>query len=312
MRALPTLEAARLSLRLLAFCISAIAGIAGARAQSADPAVPTGTDPGGLAVAVISTGIDYTLPQITARLARDGEGEIIGYDFADDDRRPFKQPDDLEGMGYSDRGTAMARTVVRRSPAVRLIPVRIESDSPEQIAQGMGFAAQTPARVVIVAIKSTSVTLWAAVADAAKKAGPKVLFIVAAGENPLDENHIKDHLVPSLASAANILIVMACLIDGNALSTAEGAETNADIAVNAAAFTAELISQDTFSWKPESSIAAAEVAALAARLGTMEPGFNAGQMKAAIINLAKPFADGQVPIAKSGWIAEPWRLFQHN
>ncbi len=312
MRALPTLEAARLTLRLLAFCVAVVAGIAGARAQAADPAVPAGTDAGGVAVAIIGPGIDYTLPLITSRLARDGEGEIIGYDFADDDRRPFKQPDDLEGMGYSDRGTAIARTVVRRSPASRLIPMRIATDSPVQIAQSMMFASKTPARVVIVALQTASVTLWAAVADAAKAAGSKVLFIVAAGEDPLDEHHIKDHLAPSLASAGNVLIVTACQIDGSALSTADGAQTNADIAVNAAAFTAELISQDTFSWKPESSIAAAEVAALAARLATLEPGFNASQIKAAIVNLAKPFADSQVPIAKSGWIAEPWRLFQHN
>ena len=312
MRAVPTLEAARVALRLSAFCVALVAGVADARAQAADPAVPTGTDAGGVAVAIIGPGIDYTLPQITSRLARDGEGEIIGYDFADDDRRPFKQPDDLEDMGYTHRGTAIARTVLRRTRASRLIPVRIGNNNPVQLAQGMIFASKTPARVVIVVLQNASVTLWATVADTARTAGSKVLFIVAAGEDPLDEHHIKDHLAPSLASAGNVLIVTACQIDGSALSTADGAQTNADIAVNAAAFTAELISHDTFSWKPESSIAAAEVAALAARLATLEPGFNASQMKAAIINLAKPFADSQVPIANSGWIAEPWRLFQHN
>src|SRR5690606_5000302 len=37
-----------------------------ATARATDPRVPPGTDPGGIAVALISTGIDYTLPHISA------------------------------------------------------------------------------------------------------------------------------------------------------------------------------------------------------------------------------------------------------
>lgn len=48
-----------------------------------------GVDPGGVMVAVIGPGIDYTRPGIADRLARDGEGEIIGFDLVDRDRRPF-------------------------------------------------------------------------------------------------------------------------------------------------------------------------------------------------------------------------------
>lgn len=53
------------------------------------PPVPPGRDPGGVAVALIGTGIDYTLPAVARRLARDGEGELIGWDLQDEDRKPF-------------------------------------------------------------------------------------------------------------------------------------------------------------------------------------------------------------------------------
>src|SRR5215467_9057175 len=59
------------------------------------PPVPPGRDPGGVAVALI--GIDYTLPAVARRLARDGEGELIGWDLQDQDRKPFD----------SSKGTAL-------------------------------------------------------------------------------------------------------------------------------------------------------------------------------------------------------------
>jgi hypothetical protein len=54
-----------------------------------NPPVPAGTDPPGIAVGVIDTGVDYLLPEIAARLARNPAGEILGYDYWDLDRRPF-------------------------------------------------------------------------------------------------------------------------------------------------------------------------------------------------------------------------------
>ena len=62
----------------------------GASAQSpAKPKVPPGTDPGGTAIALIAHGVDYTDPEIAPRLARDGEGDIIGWDFIAGDNKPY-------------------------------------------------------------------------------------------------------------------------------------------------------------------------------------------------------------------------------
>lgn len=66
------------------------AGAAAIGGQPASkPKVPVGVDPGGFAVAVVGEGIDYWRPEIARRLARDGEGEIIGFDLVDGDRLPY-------------------------------------------------------------------------------------------------------------------------------------------------------------------------------------------------------------------------------
>src|SRR5215813_6387373 len=86
------------------------------------PPVPPGRDPGGVAVALIGTGIDYTLPQVASRLARDGEGELIGWDLQDEDRRPFDRSKGSAPPEWGGDGTLIASLLVRDG-AVRLVPV---------------------------------------------------------------------------------------------------------------------------------------------------------------------------------------------
>lgn len=283
----------------------------GSSARAGDPPVPPGTDPGGVAVAIIETGVDYTLPVIAEHLARDGEGEIIGWDFIDNDRLPFKATDDLEEMDYSHRGTAMARIVLKRALSARIAPVRIVTDDEGLIQKSVAFVARTPVKVAALALKQSSAALWAALRDGIILAKPKYLLVVAAGEDDFDKDRIKEHLAPPLDRLDNVIVVTACDHNGHELTTAEGAATNADVAVNTEAFSAELLTADTFSFKPEASVAAAEVAAIAARLLAKDPDLKASELKTAILSLAKPFPGGRAGLAKAGFIAEPWRHFRH-
>jgi len=60
-------------LHLIAVAAFAVAALA----QEKKPPLPPGRDPGGVAIALVTTGIDYTVPEVAQRLARDGEGELI-------------------------------------------------------------------------------------------------------------------------------------------------------------------------------------------------------------------------------------------
>lgn len=94
-----------------------------------------------MAIAVVSTGIDYTHPAVAGRLARDGEGEIIAWDFADNDNRPF----DANHEGF---GNLMAELFARTE--LRMIPIRVNLSEPSWLARAASFAERTPAAAIII------------------------------------------------------------------------------------------------------------------------------------------------------------------
>lgn len=147
-----------------------------ARAAAQNPAAPAGLDPGGPAIALISTGIDYTDPEIAPRLARDGEGEPIAWDFVDNDLRPFADTD-------TDNGTQLAKLILSVYGKARLINVRISQREPDQLAKAVMFVARTPAQAAIVGAYPNEMAGWERFGEAAKGTGGNVLFIVP-GEAP--------------------------------------------------------------------------------------------------------------------------------
>lgn len=133
----------------LALSLTLPTGMALGQARKDKPRVPPGVDPGGVTVAVIGDGIDYTRPAVAKRLARDGEGEIIGWDFVDNDKRPFEKC-----------GTGVAATThcneapldLLTSPKVRIIPLRARLNNPQSLVEAVRFATLARARIVLVGL----------------------------------------------------------------------------------------------------------------------------------------------------------------
>lgn len=125
-------------------CASALmCPAADAQNPSVKPRVPPGIDPGGISVAIIGDGLDYTRPEIARRLARDGEGEIVGWDFIDEDRRPFGRcatPCDPQALAP-----------LLREPA-RLIAIRASMAAPQSLVRAMQLASQVEARAVLLSL----------------------------------------------------------------------------------------------------------------------------------------------------------------
>ncbi|HEX5599366.1 MAG TPA: hypothetical protein VFX46_01885 [Hyphomicrobiaceae bacterium] len=183
----------------LAWAMSLLALIAPTKlaAGDSDPRVPPGTDPGGVAVAVISTGIDYTQPNIAARLARDGEGEIIGWDFADDDAFPFA-PAESDG-----NGTAFASVLLADAPGARLVPLRIDYERPATFFLAFAFIDQTPARVVVISSDGFGPEHRGSIHQTASQFD-RLLIIMARDEEPDGEED----------DVANVLIVPTEIANG--------------------------------------------------------------------------------------------------
>ncbi len=138
-------------------------------ASAADPKVPPGKHPGGGVIVLLSTGIDYTRPEIAARLARDGEGELVGWDFVDGDRTPYLASPNDTPRAWGGDGTAAAMALLSNAEpgGVALAPVRISPSDSVSLGKALAFAAQVSATLVVVPMATADKEPWAAFEAAA-------------------------------------------------------------------------------------------------------------------------------------------------
>lgn len=140
-------------------------------AHAGDPKVPPAQDPGLTPIALVGYGVDYTDAQIAQRLARDGEGNIVGWDFVDNDIFPYST---------NAASNAEAKLLLGKA-AVELAPVRIGPADYRAVAGAASFVSHTPVQTVIVTLTSDQKADWEIFIKAAQ-AFPKLLFVVPAGD----------------------------------------------------------------------------------------------------------------------------------
>jgi hypothetical protein len=131
-----------LSAMLMAACLGMQP--AAAQAPSFKPKLPPGRDPGGVLLGLITTGIDPSLPAVARCLARDGEGELVGWDMVDRDRRPYRTS--LPGQP----GDEPAFMLLPCDGRVRVAPVRVNPADGLTYGKALAFFSTTPVRTVVV------------------------------------------------------------------------------------------------------------------------------------------------------------------
>ncbi len=181
-----------------------LAGVPDPAAAGDEPALPRAKDPGGVAVALVDSGVDYTLPHIASRLARDRAGEILGYDFEDDDRHPFDlAPGAPAGRGRH-HGTRVATILLREAPKARLVPFRYKARAFDVFARIVERIAAGPARIVAMPLGGYLEADWEPLRRA-MAAHAELLFVVSAGN---DGRNIDERPVyPAAFGLANALVV---------------------------------------------------------------------------------------------------------
>jgi hypothetical protein len=262
--------------------------------KPAKPPVPPGRDPGGVMVALIGSGIDYTRPDIAPRLARDGEGHLVGWDFIDGDRSPYSR---------NNWSTAAARIILAEAPAARLAVFSVQiygphDESPElaNIARAISMAAATPARAVLLQawLKERSKGLL----NEAARRFPRQLIITLKGSSSR----------PPDRSESNLLMVGDCRSTG--APNDEGYEhSGPDFDVLAGI-------DDTWpqgaaeAFDGGHALGAPRLAALAARVAAIEPNLDGAGLAARVVALGEPNSASLGPSpARFGCIREPRRHF---
>ena len=138
------------------------------------PKLPPDHDPGGQAIILLTTGIDYTKPELAARLARDGEGDLIGWDTIDGDNRPYVT---------NGEGTAQA-IALGKAPGTRIVVIRIDPGKAPSLMTGLQFVGRMPGRVIVMPELAGDVTLRTPLFTAFGQLADHT-FIVPAG--PVDD-----------------------------------------------------------------------------------------------------------------------------
>lgn len=216
---------------LMLIVIAAASSWLCASAGAADPKVPPGQDPGGIAIALIGAGVDYTSPKIALRLARDGEGELIGWDVIDNDRAPYPAPAPISGRGGSagiaeksgststsalssqsaqpsEDDTETAVLMLEAYANGRLVPIRTQPGDAQALAKAIAFATGTPARIVVILQPLDNVPLRLVMRQASERFKDH-LFIVAGYGSGADAPTPASggEPLPSLMNLANVLVV---------------------------------------------------------------------------------------------------------
>jgi hypothetical protein len=249
-------------------------------ADPAKPAVPAGRDPGGIAVALIGNGIDYSQPSIAPRLARDGEGELIGWDFVDDDRRPLGSAAGIE--------TSQANLLLHETTSARLIVVRTSDSRMDAFISAIAFVAQTPARIVLVSSPPDPQERRIGLLETARRA-PALLFVASA-------KLIGQHAA-SVGNRRNILVVS---VRGDGASPPGPPAPSADVSVETAAGAGVTAMAD--------DVAVARIGALAARVLATEHQPDGASLKQRILELANP---GRVP-GQERWFANVGAIYRQE
>lgn len=255
----------------------AMLGCVTAQGFAADPKLPPGKPMGGIPVAIIGQGLDYTRPEIVQRLSRDGEGEAIAWDFADDDARPFSA---------EAKDGPIAAIVLAEGQAATLILARTASGDEAQIAAALRFLASTPARIALIVAEPGRPVARVDLASAARQLSGLLLVIPARHVSGRAEN----------GEAGGLLVV----------GTGETMDPKSDVATNLDVRQASAVERAQAARTPPDDIAAARIAALAARLVAVSPDLAGVALKSKILSFAKPSRPGAVPvipeIARIHWL----------
>lgn len=267
-------------------------------ALAADPPVPAGMASGGVPVAVISGGFDYTKPHIAQMLARDGEGEITGFDYIDEDRRPFATETDSEG-------TRIAEVLIGEGQAVSLVAVRARTTDPISMTKALKFVTQGPAPIVAIDCAFVRLIDIAMVASAARHYNEH-LFIVRAGAGNVD---LDTRVLERFRNVMNLIVVAAAGDDGALDSQSNFGNATVDIGADIVSRFGQADEAPTPSAERQSSLALARITALAARLLAIEPHVKGAALKERIMRLA--VQNGPTGGAKTrfGTIHQPQRYF---
>lgn len=261
---------------------------------------PGGSDPSGVRVALVDSGLAYDLAMFRDRLARDENGTPLGYDFWDLDPWPY-DADMARGPFLPFRhGTTVASVLAREAPDAAIIPFRYPRPDMARMAGVVDRAADAGARILALPLGSKQRDDWISFEQALQS--HDILAIISAGNNGIDID--QNPIYPAALDLPQILTVTSSEVSGQLADRSNWGAVSVDLMLPA-----ENIEVTDFRGDvgvgSGSSYAVPRLAALAARILAAEPDLSATELKARLIARATPAPSTGEAITRHGWIKDP-------
>jgi len=241
------------------------------------PAVPAPRESGAaprLRVGMIDSGVNYLLPEISSRLARDADGEIVGYDFWDMDAQPYDAHPVDSGFFVQRHGTRTASILLREAPTIDLVPYRYPRPDMSRMRGLIEHAAENGVAVIGMPLGSNHAEDWGEFARAARD-NPQILFVASAGNNGRDIDEIP--VYPASLGLDNLVVVTSADDFVQPAERTNWGSRSVDFMLPA-----ENLAALDYSGEPTrvsgSSYAVSRLTALAARIKALEPGLEPGEL----------------------------------
>jgi len=166
----------------------------------------------GTKVALVDTGVNYTLKFITSNLSRKNSKTLSGYDFEDDDLLPFDVDVSRSVFFPFHHGTAVSSILLREAPLSEIVIYRFPRSNMCKFEKLIDHIALNKIKIVNLSMGSKNERDWVCFKKAATKYN-NILFFVSAGNDGIniDENEV----YPASFNLDNILVVTSSDIFGN-------------------------------------------------------------------------------------------------
>lgn len=264
-----------------------------------NPPVPEGTDPGGVTVGIIDSGINYTTSPFDRHLGRGANGKLIGVDFWDNDDRPYDVDTARSPFFPLHHGSAVTSVIIREAPMARIVPVRYPRPDMTKMRDAIEWLAARDVTIVNLAMGSNSKQEWDAFTAAAAQ-HPQMLFLVSAGNNGRDLS--QNPVYPAASSLSNSIVITSSELNGTLARGSNWSAEHVDIMVPGERI--DVIDHRGAPGKASgSSFAVPRVTALAVRMLAKNPDWRGPSLRDAILKRARALSGPQ--LTKYGWIPDP-------
>jgi subtilisin family serine protease len=249
-------------------------------------------------LALVDTGVNYNLPTVQDHLALNSEGQLIGYDFWDDDDRPFDKDPRKNIFFPLHHGTSVFSVLTQNLGDLKTAIYRFPANDMCRFADLIEHANRTGVRIINLSMGSNSAEDWECFYESAKQ-HIDILFVVSAGNGGfnIDTNHV----FPASFDLENMVVVTSSDLFGHLPRHSNYGIRSVDFVVSAEQVDV-FDHRGAYSTTGGSSYAAPMVAALAARF--------LAKNKSATTRDIVTFLESRAikkgkKLVKFGWISDP-------